>query len=32
VLALIEALIAVDATTPVVLSMPERDERKAVNA
>ena len=31
VLALIEALIAVDATTPVVLSIPERDKRKAVN-
>ena len=31
VLGLIEALIAVDATAPVVLSVPERDERKAVN-
>src|SRR3954453_2995574 len=32
VLALIEALIAIDATTPVVLAMPERGDRTAVNA
>jgi hypothetical protein len=32
VLALVEALIAVDATTPVVLGLPERGERTAVRA